>query len=152
MKTIEEEYKDDGVKIRIRQKNFSAPQYLSGTVRYKINELMFHVLICQYHKIGDSFVLTTQQHEQMQKLVQSHHCRIEKIQTRTSTEVYSIPKALSLVSNPSNSIIDQSQQFSARMSVRKIAVANGSIEIHLVNQIRSILVSCSVEEEEEALN
>lgn len=146
VKGIEEEYKDDGVKIRIRQKNFSAPQYLSETIRHKINELMFHVLICQYHKMGDSFVLTTEQHEQIEKLVRSYYCRVEKMETKSSVEIYPIPKALSLVSNASNSVIEQSQQFSARLSVRKIAVANGSIEIHLIKQVKSIPVCYCTEE------
>lgn len=140
-KDIEEEYKDDSVKIRIRQKDFSAPQYLAEKIRQKINEFMFHTLICQYQTMGNSIVVSTQQHEQIQRLLTSSNCRIEKKETRTSMEVYSIPKALSSSSNTSNAIIEQSQDFSATLSVRKISIAHGSIEVHLTNRTKSIPVS-----------
>ena len=141
MKDIEEEYKDDCVKIRIRQKDFSAPQYLAEKIRQKINELMFRTFICQYQKIGDAIILSAQQHEQIQRLIASFNCRIEKKETKTSMEVYSIPKALSSSVNTANSITEQSQEFSATLSVRKLTVSHGSIEIYLTNQVTTIPVS-----------
>ena len=68
------------------------------------------------------------------------------METQTSVEIYSIPKALSPASNVSSLIIEQSREFTARLSVRKIVVSNGSIEIHLIKQATLIPVCCSKEE------
>jgi hypothetical protein len=128
------------VKIRIRLKECSAPQYLTEKIKQKINELMFHTVICQFQNIGNFIQLTNDQNQQLSQIARHHYCRIEKIDTKTEMKVYSIPNALSQTPNTLNSIIEQSNAFCSTLSMRKISVLNGSIEIHLTNQSTSITV------------
>lgn len=140
LKDIENEYKDDNVKIRIRQKEFNAPQYLIEKIKEKISELMFLLATSQFKKIGNSFILTNEQIKQLNQIARGNKCRIEKIDTKTEREVYSIPKTLSQSSNTSTFIIEQSNEFCSSLSMRKISVLNGSIEIYLTNQSTTIPV------------
>ncbi|CAF1449677.1 unnamed protein product [Rotaria sordida] len=135
---IENEYKNDCVKIRIRQKEFSVPQYLIGKIKQKIHELMIQTIICKYQKIGNSILLNDDNNKQFYQIAKRNYCRIEKIEIKTEMNVYSIPKALSQTSNISNSIIQQSNEFTSSLSMKKISVLNGSIEIYLTNQSISI--------------
>ncbi|CAF3609150.1 unnamed protein product [Rotaria socialis] len=138
LKDIENEYKDDCVKIRIRLKEFSAPQYLIDNIKQKIRELMIQIVTCQFHKIGNSITLTNDNNKQLNRIARHNYCRIEKLETKTEMKVYSIPKALSPSVNISNSIMLQSNEFVSALSMRKMSVLNGSIEIYLTNQSDSI--------------
>ncbi|CAF3163530.1 unnamed protein product, partial [Rotaria sp. Silwood2] len=135
---IENEYKKDSVKIRIRQKEFSAPQYLLEIIEKKIQKLLIHRIVCQYEQIGNSILLTDYDYRQLNRLVYVNYGRIDQIETKTIMKVYSIPKASSIISNISNSLIQQSNEFFSSLSMRKISVLNGSIEIYLTNQSSSM--------------
>ncbi|CAF1314178.1 unnamed protein product [Rotaria sordida] len=135
---IENEYKNDNVKIRIRLKEFSSPQYLLETIEKKIQKLLPHRIVCQYEQIGNSILLTDYDYRQLNRLVYVNYGRIDQIETKTIMKVYSIPKASSTTSNISNSLIQQSNEFFSSLSMRKISVLNGSIEIYLTNQSSSI--------------
>ncbi len=101
---------------------------------------MFQTVICRYQQIGNSFVFTDHQNNQIQQISRYNYSRIDQIDIKTEIEVYSIPKALSTSANTSNSIIEQSNEFMSTLTMRKISVANGSIEIHLINPSISIPV------------
>ncbi|CAF2916335.1 unnamed protein product, partial [Rotaria sp. Silwood2] len=154
---IENEYKNDSVKIRIRLKEFSAPQYLLETIEKKIQKLLIHRIICQYEQIGNSILLTDYDYRQLNRLVYANYGRIDQIETKTIMKVYSIPKASSIISNISNSLIQQSNEFFSSLSMRKISVLNGSIEIYLTNQSSSMprditIISCQAGATEEHID
>ncbi|CAF2751248.1 unnamed protein product [Rotaria sp. Silwood2] len=154
---IENEYKNDSVKIRIRLKEFSAPQYLLETIEKKIQKLLIHRIICQYEQIGNSILLTDYDYRQLNRLVYVNYGRIDQIETKTIMKVYSIPKASSIISNISNSLIQQSNEFFSSLSMRKISVLNGSIEIYLTNQSSSMprditIISCQAGATEEHID
>lgn len=146
LKDIQDEYKDDAVKIRIRSKEFCAPQYLIETIKQKIYELIYENIICQYEKIGNSITLTDNHKNQLYKIAKYNYCRIEKLETKLDIKVYSIPKALSTTANVSSSIVQQSNELTSSLSIRQISVLKGSIEIYLRNTSDSISVSskCSL--------
>lgn len=140
LKDIEDEFKDDGVKIRMRQKEFRAPQYLIEKMKQRVKELIFQTVNYRFEKIGNSFELTDDNNNQLNRIAQHNYCRIEKIETKSEMKIYPIPKALSQLPNMSSSIIQQSKKFYSSLSVRKISVLNGSIEIYLTDQTISIPV------------
>ncbi|CAF1313135.1 unnamed protein product [Rotaria sp. Silwood1] len=138
LQDIENEYKDDNVKIRIRLKEFSAPQYLIETIKEKLKGLMVQKTIFQYQKIGNSIELTDNHSDELKRIARQNYCRIEGIETKTGMKLYSIPKALSQSSNVSSSIVQNSNEFISSLSARKISIMNGSIEIYLTNQSNTI--------------
>ncbi|CAF3806468.1 unnamed protein product [Rotaria sp. Silwood1] len=138
LKDIEDEYKDDCVKIRIRKTEFSAPQYLIDKIHEKIKQLMIQPVIFQYMEIENSVQLTDDDIKKIRHIAEYNYCRIEKIDSKMEMKVYSIPKASSQLTNISSSIIQQSNEFISSLSMRKISVLNGSIEIYLTDQTRSI--------------
>ncbi|CAF1159377.1 unnamed protein product [Rotaria sordida] len=138
LKDIEDEHKDDCVKIRIRETEFSAPQYLIDKIHEKIKQLMIQPVIFQYKGIGNSVQLTDDDIKKVHHIAEYNYCRIEKIESKVEMKVYSIPKASSQLTNISSSIIQQSNEFISSLSMRKISVLNGSIEIYLTDQTRTI--------------
>jgi hypothetical protein len=98
------------------------------------------MVICRYQQIGNSIVVTDHQNEKIQQIARYNNCRIDQIDVKTEMEVYSIPKALSPSANASNSIIEQSNELTSTLTMKKVSVSNGSIEIHLTNQSISLPV------------
>lgn len=132
LKDIENEYKDDHVKIRIRLREFTAPQYLIAKIKQQINELIIEKSICRFQQIDNSIVLTNEQRRKIYQIARNNHCQIETIEIKFDVEVYTIPNA-----PLSESQSDQSHSW---MSARKISILNSSIEIYLTNQSNSIPV------------
>ncbi|CAF3631775.1 unnamed protein product [Rotaria sp. Silwood1] len=144
LKDLEHEYKDDCLRIRIRDKEFSAPQYLIDRIQEKIKRLFIQTSTFQYQKLGDSLQITDENYKKLNQIAQYNYCRIEKIETKAEMKAYSVPKALSPTLNISSSIIEQSNEFISSLSMRKIAILNGSIEIYLANETSSILLMSEI--------
>ncbi|CAF1189241.1 unnamed protein product [Rotaria sp. Silwood1] len=144
LKDLEHEYKDDCLRIRIRDKEFSAPQYLIDRIQEKIKRLFIQTSTFQYQKLGDSLQITDENYKKLNQIAQYNYCQIEKIETKAEMKAYSVPKALSPTLNISSSIIEQSNEFISSLSMRKIAILNGSIEIYLANETSSILRDVTV--------
>jgi hypothetical protein len=127
---LQNQYIDDNVKIRIRQKEFCAPQYLIDKIKQQINQLISQSAICLIQKIGKNILLTDEDNSQLNKIATRNNCRIETIHSKNEIQVFTIPKSLTETSIPSKLIIEQSNQFSSSFTVSKISLSNGSIQIH----------------------
>ncbi|CAF4018972.1 unnamed protein product, partial [Adineta steineri] len=138
IQNIEDEYKDDHVKIRIRLKEFSAPQYVAEKVKQKITDLILYTTICRFSKMSTEIVFTDDQRTHIYQIARKNYCRIEKIDNQTDWIVCPIPKAFSSSSATSNLTVQRSNEFYSGLSMKKISILQSSIEIYLTDQITSI--------------
>ncbi len=145
LKDIENDYADDNVEIRIRQKEFYAPQYLIEKIKQHVNDLINQNAVCVIQKIGHSTSsIDEEMIVQLNQIARRHYCRIEKTESKIEMQVHSVPKALAKTSLSSKNTIEQSNLFCSSLSVRKISILNGSIEIHTAAHPTSLLVRESV--------
>jgi hypothetical protein len=121
LKDLERKYSDDGIVIRIRQKEFYAPQYLIDEIKHKINGFICQTAVFIIRKIGDHSFLTDEDNVQLTQIVKKYGCRIEKIDSKVHIQTIQIPKALTKSLVTSNVLIEQSNQFSSSLSVRHIS-------------------------------
>ncbi|CAF3303678.1 unnamed protein product [Rotaria socialis] len=143
-KDIENDYKNDNVKIRIRQKEFYAPQYLIETIKQHINELICHTTTCIIQTMENSISLTDDEKTQLIEIAKRYYCSIERIESNTEVQICSIPIALTKTSSTSTAMIQQSKAFCSSLSVKKISVLNSSIEVYTADHSMPLLVSKSV--------
>jgi hypothetical protein len=144
LKDLERQYSDDSVIIRIRQKEFYAPQYLIDKIKQQINAFICLTAVCVVQKIGDHIFLTDQNNAQLTQIVKKYGCRIEKIDSKTEIQTFQIPKALNETSVTSSITIEQSNEFCSLLSVRKFSVSNGSVEIHQADRSMCLIVGESI--------
>jgi hypothetical protein len=145
LKDIESDYADDSVQIRIRQKEFYAPQYLIEKIQQHINELIYQTAVCVIQKIGYSISsIKNEMIAQLNQIAKRHYCRIEKTVSKIEMQVHPVPKALAKTSLTSKNIVEQSNAFCSLWSVKKISVLSGSIEIHTAAHSMSLSVTKNV--------
>ena len=137
---IEDEYKDDHVKIRLRSKEFSAPQYVAEKVKQKLNDLIFYSTVCRFRKMGHDITFTDDQCTHIYQIARRNYCRLEKIENQTDWIVCSIPRAISSSATTSNLTLKHSNELCSRLSMRKISILQSSIEIYLTQETTSIPV------------
>jgi hypothetical protein len=123
-----------------KKKEVRAPHYLIDKMKRKINELIFNSTVCRYRKMGDSIILTDDQHLQIMSIAKKNYCRIDKIDNQTDWVICSIPKAFQSSANTSSLVIQQLNEFCSSLSMKKISTSHGSIEIYLASQTISIPV------------
>ncbi|CAF0897838.1 unnamed protein product [Adineta steineri] len=138
IQNIEDDYKDDHVKIRIRLKEFSASQYVAEKVKQKITDLILYTTICRFSKMSTEIIFTDDQRTHIYQIARKNYCRIEKIDNQTDWIVCPIPKAFSSSSATSNLTVQRSNEFCSGLSMKKISILQSSIEIYLTDQITSI--------------
>ncbi|CAF1351161.1 unnamed protein product [Rotaria magnacalcarata] len=131
LKDIENMYKNDNVQIRIRQKEFYAPQYLIEEIKKHIYELICQTAICTMQTIESLTALSDDDNVKLNEIAKKYCCSIERIESNVETEIHRIPKALTNTSSTPSLIIQKSNKFCSSLSVRKISVSNGSIEIYV---------------------
>lgn len=131
---MENEYKDDHVQIRIRQKEINAPQYLIDKVQQKLNELLLYSTVCRFCKLSTTITLTDDERTQLYCLARKNYCRIDKINVETDWIVCSIPKAFPPSAVTSSLVVQRSKEFSSSLSMKKISLLESSIEIYLTEQ------------------
>jgi hypothetical protein len=137
---IEDEYKDDYVKIRIRLKEFSAPQYVAEQVKQKIHNLIFYSTICRFRKIGNDMIFTEEQRTHIYQIARRNYCRIEKIENEIDWIVCSIPNAFSQSAPTSNLTLQRSSDLCSGLCMKNISILQSSLQIYLTDQISSIPV------------
>jgi len=137
LKEIENDYKDDNVQIRIRLKEFYAPQYLIDKIKQDVYELISQTTICIIQKIGNSIPSMDEHITKLNEIARRYYCNIEKVDTKIEMQVHSVPKALEKTAVSSKQMIEQSNAFCSSMHIRKISVLNGSIELHTDDHSRS---------------
>ncbi|CAF4260209.1 unnamed protein product [Rotaria sp. Silwood2] len=130
LKDIESDYKNDNVQIRIRQKEFYAPQYRIEEIKQRIYELICQTIICSIQMIENSLSLIDDNNSQLNEIAKNYCCRIERIESKAEMQVFPIPKALTKTSSTPSLTIRQSDAFCSSLSVKKISVLNGSVEIY----------------------
>ncbi|CAF2915481.1 unnamed protein product [Rotaria sp. Silwood2] len=138
LETIEYEYKDDNVKIKIRENQLYAPHYLKIKIQQRINNLIDqqYPLIFQY--IGNDSILTNDEKLQLEEIAGQFKCQIDKIDLQTKKEIVTLPKVINtstLKSSP-KFIIKKSKEFYSSLSLLKTtSIANSTIELHLANDV-----------------
>ncbi|CAF1085138.1 unnamed protein product [Rotaria sp. Silwood1] len=130
LKNIESDYKNDNVQIRIRQKEFYAPQYRIEAIKQHINELIYQSTTFTIQKLENSVCLTDDDSARLNEIAKKHCCRIERIESNVEMQIHPIPKALITTSATSSLFIQQSNTFCSSLSVKKMSVLNGSIEVY----------------------
>ncbi|CAF1342365.1 unnamed protein product [Didymodactylos carnosus] len=147
LKDIETQYKDDNVKLRIRENTYHAPQYLIETIKQLITKLISYTVTFTVENIIEhNLTLADKEKSQLEYIAQKHNCKIVKIEIKTKRKICTIPKALTTSTIPSTSklIIEQSNTFCSSFSMRKASVLNGSIEIHKARNFKSLMVDVGV--------
>ena len=85
--------------------------------------------------IGSSVLLNDEKIAQIDQIARQHYCRIERVESKSEMQVLPVPKALTKTTSTSKVLVEQSNAFQPQLSIRKISIRNGSIEIHLVDHV-----------------
>lgn len=128
MKSIESDYKDDNVKIQIRENLIIAPQYLIMKMKQLIQSMIFQTANLNFQHIENAFTLTEQDQLQLKVLAQNYNCVIDKIGIETKQQPILLPVGRN--ASTSKHIIEESNQFFSSLSIqRKLSISNNTIEI-----------------------
>ncbi|CAF0983783.1 unnamed protein product [Rotaria sordida] len=129
IKNLEIDYKDDNIKIKIRENIIIAPQYLIIKIKQLIQSKIFQTITLIFRYIKNAFILTEKDHLKLTTLAQNYHCEINKIDTATKKELIILPKGKNTTT--SKYIMNQSNQFYSSLSIwKKLSISNNTIEIH----------------------
>ncbi|CAM4863546.1 unnamed protein product [Rotaria socialis] len=129
LKNVEFNYKDDNLKINIRENIITAPQYLIMKIKQLVQSMISPTITLIYRHIKNSCTFTEKDHSKLKNLAESYFCEIDKINIETKKELLLLPKGQA--KSTSKFIIKESSQFYSSLSIwRKLAVSNHTIEIH----------------------
>ncbi|CAF3486533.1 unnamed protein product [Rotaria sp. Silwood1] len=132
LKNIELEYKDDNVKIQIRENLFHAPQYLSSKIKQLINALVFQTATISFQCLENACTMTVNEHLKIEQIARKYNCQIDKINVQTNNELVKLPKTriTSTIKSTSTFIIDESNRFIASVQMlNRLSISTGGIEI-----------------------
>jgi hypothetical protein len=119
-----------GVKLRLRENEFLAPEYLREEIESRITKLLSHSATITFKSIQLSKDIAEQANKHLKFLLHRNYRNIHT-ELEHQFRCYTIPKAISSNMQVSKSIVEQSDQFRCSMEVfNGIIVKNGSIEIH----------------------
>ncbi|CAF3536741.1 unnamed protein product [Rotaria sordida] len=144
LKNIELKYKDDNVKIQIRENLFYAPQYLASKIKQLINALVFQTATIIFQCIENACMMTTNEHLEIETIARKYNCQIDRIDVQTKNEVIKLPKArrTSTIKSTSIFIIQQSNRFIAALNMlKRLSTSTGGIEIHKTTDLTAPPVS-----------
>ena len=135
LRDIESQYKDNEVKLNILQNQFQAPEYLVGKMKILINQMIFETFKVKFDRIETetSQSLTEKEKLDLQQVALINNCQITKIDSKSTTRICLVPKALTTttISRPSQFIIEQSTLLCSSASTFQMAsILNASIELH----------------------
>ncbi|CAF3767822.1 unnamed protein product [Rotaria sordida] len=138
LENIEHEYKDDNVKIRIRENQLYVPHYLKIKIQQRINNLIDQQYPITFQYIGNDSILTNNEKLQLEEIAGRFKCQIDKIDLQTKKEIITLPKITNTSTSKSTPklIIKQSKEFYYSLSIsKKTLISNSTIELHLVNDL-----------------
>jgi hypothetical protein len=134
LKNIELDYKDDNVKIQIRENSIDAPQYLIMKIKQLIKSMICQTTTLTFQYIPNAFTLTEKDYLQLKVLAKNYNCEIDKIDTETKKELFLLPKGK--ITSTSKYIEKESKQFYSSLSIPRILlISNNTIEIHKSNDL-----------------
>ncbi|CAF3581457.1 unnamed protein product [Rotaria sp. Silwood1] len=136
LENIELEYKDDNVKIKIRENQLYAPDYLKIKIQQRIYNLIDQQYPITFQYITNNSILTNDEKLQLEEIAQQFHCQINKIDLQTKKELVTLPKITNTSTSKSTSkfIIKQSKEFYYSLSIlKKTLISNSTIELHLAH-------------------
>ncbi|CAF4339484.1 unnamed protein product, partial [Rotaria sp. Silwood2] len=138
LRSIENQYKYDNIKLSVRQNEFQAPEYLVGKVKELVNQMIFDnfTIIFEQVETETPRTLTAKEDLELKHLALINNCHIVKIETKSKTKICSVPKAITIttISHQSKFITNQSILFSSSASVfYKVSISYASIEIHTMS-------------------
>ncbi len=129
MRKIELDYKDDNVKIQIRENLIIAPHYLIIKMKQLIQSMICQTTTLIFRYIQNAFLLTEKDNLQLKVLAKNYNCEIDKIDTETKKELILLPNGKNV--STSKYIINESNQFYSSLSIPRILlISNNTIEIH----------------------
>ncbi|CAF0948020.1 unnamed protein product [Rotaria sordida] len=147
LKNIELKYKDDNVKIQIRENLFYAPQYLASKIKQLINALVFQTATIIFQCIENACMMTTNEHLEIETIARKYNCQIDRIDVQTKNEVIKLPKArrTSTIKSTSIFIIQQSNRFIAALNMlKRLSTSTGGIEIHKTTDLTAPPVDITI--------
>ena len=144
LKDIESQYKGNDVKLNVIQNQFQAPDYLVGKMQTLINQMIFEAFTVTFDRVetGISQSLTAKEQLDLEQLALINNCQITKINSKSRTRVYSVPKALTTtsISRLSQFTIEQSILLcSSESTFQMVSILNASIELHTTSSPRTEL-------------
>ncbi|CAF4255680.1 unnamed protein product [Rotaria sp. Silwood2] len=149
LRNVELEYKDDNVRINIRQNSFDAPQYLTRKIEHLIHELAFQATMIVFQCLDNAHTLITDQKSQLTMIAQRYNCQIDFIDVKVQNEIITLPKSInsSTIELTPKYLIEQSNQFYSSIGIlKKISISNFEIEIHRTenNQLPKVSIISSL--------
>ncbi|CAF2477111.1 unnamed protein product [Rotaria sp. Silwood2] len=147
LKNIELEYKDDNVKIQIRENLFHAPQYLASKIKQLINALVFQTATIIFQCIANAGKMITNEHLEIEQIARKYNCQIDRIGVQTKNEIVKLPKArtTSTIKSTSTFIIQESNRFiDALPMLKRLSTSTGGIEILKTKDLTTPLVDITI--------
>ncbi|CAF2898789.1 unnamed protein product [Rotaria sp. Silwood2] len=148
LKNIELEYKDDNVKIQIRENLFHAPQYLASKIKQLINALVFQTATIIFQCIANAGKMITNEHLEIEQIARKYNCQIDRIGVQTKNEIVKLPKArtTSTIKSTSTFIIQESNRFiDALPMLKRLSTSTGGIEILKTKDLTTPLVTITID-------
>ncbi len=134
MKNLELDYKEDNVKIQIRENSIDAPQYLIMKMKELIQSMICQTITLTFQYIPNAFTLTEKDYLQLKVLAKNSNCEIDKIDIETKKKIFLLPKGK--IISTSKYIEKESNQFYSSLSIPRILlISNNTIEIHKSNDL-----------------
>ncbi len=129
MKNIELDFKDDHIKLQIREDSITAPQYLINKIKQLIQSMIFQTTSLIFQYLENALIYSDKVLQQLNTTAKNFNCEIDKIDIETNKEAILLPKRQN--TSTSKYIIKQSEQFYSSLSIpKKLLISNHSIEIH----------------------
>ncbi|CAF1114353.1 unnamed protein product [Adineta steineri] len=129
LKKIELDYKDDNVKIQIRENSIIAPQYLTMKIKQLIQSMISNTSTLNFRYIENAITLTEQNDLQLKVLAQTYNCELDRIDINTREEPILLPKGKNI--SASTNIVNESEDFYSSLFVfSQLFIATNTIEIH----------------------
>jgi hypothetical protein len=137
LKKIEFNYKDDNVKIQIRENQIHVPQYLIVKIKQLIQSMVYQRTILRFQYIQNAFILKEKDYLALKSIARNYNCELEEIKTETKKELIILPKGTN--ASTSKYILNESKQFYSSLSISRIlSIKNNTIEIHKSYDIAQI--------------
>ncbi|CAF1304609.1 unnamed protein product, partial [Didymodactylos carnosus] len=146
---IEEQYRDDGVNIRLTQDEFDSPEYLKDEIESSVNQLLSQSKTKRFKSIELFSDIAEKECLYIKNIAKKNHCYIE-IKLKTKLNIHVIPKAAVITPPSSKRIIEQSNLLCISPDVFKRArMTNGGlIEVFIgdiaLQKVDTIVVSSTL--------
>ena len=138
---IENQYRDDGVKILIRQKEILASPSLVNIIRRRLMSLLHYSSVFRFETSIDRIPLSDADQQKLNAIASAQHCKLQRVEYQDDVQIFSIPKATSNPTKSWDSLLQRSEALDTCLTVKKLPIMNGSIEVYFGREKTTVKVS-----------